>query len=66
MTLLAGFNMINGFYAKDGQVKFGPYEPELLDYLTMLNEWYDEGLIDPDFGTYAGWTYSRSTHQNAK
>jgi putative aldouronate transport system substrate-binding protein len=57
-ALLAGFNMINGFYAKDGQVKFGPYEPELLDYLTMLNEWYDEGLIDPDFGTYAGWAYT--------
>ncbi|MGI6577768.1 MAG: hypothetical protein ACOX1Q_07065 [Eubacteriales bacterium] len=60
-SLLAGFNLINGFFAKDGEVKFGPYEPELLDYLTMVNKWYSEGLIDPDFASYAGFAYFSET-----
>jgi ABC-type glycerol-3-phosphate transport system substrate-binding protein len=60
-ALLAGFNMINGFYAKDGQVKFGPYEPELLDYLTMLNEWYEtyvNTLSKKDLSPVCCWDYS--------
>lgn len=59
-SLLAGFNLINGFFAKDGEVKFGPYEPELLDYLTMVNKWYSEGLIDPDFASYASAYFSET------
>lgn len=38
-----------GYYVVDGQVKFGPYEPEFKEYLTTLNTWYTEGLLDPDF-----------------
>ncbi len=39
------------FYQKDGVVKYGPYEPEFKDYLTTMNKWYKEGLIDKDFAT---------------
>jgi len=60
-ALLAGFDLINGFFAKDGVVKYGPYEPELLGYLTMLNKWYSEGLIDPDYTSYAGFAYFSET-----
>lgn len=39
------------FYQNDGKVKFGPYEPAYKDYLTQMNIWYKEGLLDPDFAT---------------
>jgi len=35
----------------DGNVVFGPYEPVFEDFLTMMSQWYAEGLIDPDFAT---------------
>ena len=40
------------FYQVDGTVKFGPMEDSYLDYLTMLHQWYEEGLIWNDFVSY--------------
>jgi putative aldouronate transport system substrate-binding protein len=40
------------FYQVDGTVKFGPMEDEYYDYLVMLNQWYNEGLIWSDFYSY--------------
>lgn len=43
---------VNGkyaFYNDNGAVKFGPYTQEYKDYLTMMNQWYTEGLLDNDF-----------------
>ena len=40
------------FYQVDGEVKFGPMEDGFFDYLTMLNQWYEEGLIWSDFASY--------------
>lgn len=37
------------FYVTDGQVKFGWIEDGFLDYLTMMNQWYSEGLIGTDY-----------------
>jgi len=42
-------------YQVDGEVKFGALEPGFLEYLTMMNKWYSEGLIDPDFFMTTGW-----------
>lgn len=39
------------FYVDNGQVKYGPQEAGYKDYLKVLNEWYKEGLLDPDFAT---------------
>ncbi|WP_168120236.1 extracellular solute-binding protein [Paenibacillus sp. HB172176] len=39
------------FYQEEGKVKFGPYEDAYKDYLALLNSWYKEGLLDPDFAT---------------
>ncbi|NOU95782.1 extracellular solute-binding protein [Paenibacillus sp. LMG 31456] len=39
------------FYQDNGKIKYGPYEAAYKDYLTQLNAWYKEGLIDPDFAT---------------
>ncbi|GBG09116.1 hypothetical protein PAT3040_03746 [Paenibacillus agaridevorans] len=43
-----------GFYLDGGQVKYGPIEPGYKDYLTQLNAWYKDGLLDPDFATQDG------------
>lgn len=40
-----------GFINKDGKVVYGPIEPGYKEFLAKMNEWYEEGLIDPDFAT---------------
>lgn len=42
-----GFSM--PFYQEDGQVKFGPIEDGYYEYLKMVRQWYEEGLIYKDF-----------------
>lgn len=37
------------FFIKDGKVSFGPMDAGYVDYIHMMNSWYEEGLIDPDF-----------------
>ncbi|MCI9456718.1 MAG: extracellular solute-binding protein [Oscillospiraceae bacterium] len=34
---------------EDGKVVFAPFKPEFKDYLTTMNQWYTEGLIDPEY-----------------
>ncbi|MFD0961732.1 ABC transporter substrate-binding protein [Paenibacillus chungangensis] len=45
------FGIGTDFYRDNGVVKYGPIEPGYKEYLTLLNAWYEEGLIDPDFST---------------
>lgn len=42
------------FYLDNGKVKFGPIEPDFKEYLATMNQWYNEGLIAPEFSTYSG------------
>lgn len=37
------------FYQIDGTVYFAPLSDGFRTYLEMMNKWYTEGLIDPDF-----------------
>ena len=39
------------YYVEDNEVKCANAQPEWKEYLTVLNRWYDAGLIDPDFAT---------------
>ncbi len=47
--LTAGYGVVADFYQEDGKVKFGFLEDGMLDYLTMMNKWYSEGLLYHDF-----------------
>lgn len=39
-----------GFYVNgDNKIAFGFIEPEYKEFLTMINKWYKEGLIDPEY-----------------
>lgn len=52
---VAGFSNPNTtqvpFYQVDGRVEFGPIQDGYYEYLQMIKQWYDEGLIDKDFAT---------------
>jgi putative aldouronate transport system substrate-binding protein len=39
------------FLNKDGTIVYGPIEPGFKEFLTLMNQWYNEGLIDKDFAT---------------
>lgn len=47
--MASAFDIVDGFYVEDGDVKYGPIEPGYKDYLTTMNKWYAEGLLDPDY-----------------
>lgn len=53
-----------GFSQVEGKVKFGPAQPEFKDYLTRMNSWYKEGLLDPDFVTIDRKTFDAKVLQN--
>ena len=48
---MAGYGVAPYFYQVDGTVKYGPLEDGYKDYLTMMNRWWSEGLLDKDFAT---------------
>ena len=48
--LLNGYN-IGNYYQVDGQVRFGPMQPDFKEYLTMMNQWYNERLLSDSFLT---------------
>ncbi len=43
--LAGAFGIGNSFYVDNGSVHFGPYEQQYLEYLTLLNRWYTNGLL---------------------
>lgn len=51
---MAGFDTAPYFYQVDGVVKFGPLDDSYHDYLVMMNQWWQEGLLDRDFATRSG------------
>lgn len=46
------FGVGDSFYLDDnGQVQYGPLQPEYKEYLQLLKDWYAQGLLDPDFAS---------------
>ena len=37
------------YYEKDGKIVYGPIEDGAKEAVTLLNKWYEEGLLDPEF-----------------
>ncbi|WP_129724377.1 extracellular solute-binding protein [Xylanivirga thermophila] len=48
-AFIGAYGISSSFYQIDNKIKFGPIEPEYKEYLTEMNKWYNEGLIDKDF-----------------
>lgn len=48
---VSAYGIANGFYQIDGEVRFGPIQPEFKEYLAVMNKWYELGLLDQEFAT---------------
>ncbi len=59
LMLASTFNVTgaNGFFVDNGTVKYGPLEDGYEKYLTLMNDWYKKGLIDPDFAVQDSKTF---------
>jgi len=53
-AFLGAWGITDAFYQVDGQVHYGPIQPEFKEYLTTMSKWYAEGLIDPDYAATDG------------
>ena len=47
--VLSAYNIEPGMYVVDGEVRYGYVEPEMKDYLQLMNQWYSEGLLETEF-----------------
>lgn len=48
-SMVRAYNTMNGWYNKDGVATYGYVTPEFKEYLSEMNKWYSEGLIQQDF-----------------
>ena len=53
-SMSAGFNVGVKFYQIDNKVHYGPIEDGYKQYVAKMNDWYEKGLIDPDFASRDG------------
>lgn len=47
----AGFGVTGDFYNVDGKATYGPTQEGYKEFLVLMKDWYDKGLIDPEFMT---------------
>ena len=61
--ILSAFGVLQDFYLIDGgtEVGFGPMTHEYKEYLKLMQRWYAEGLIDPNFSSTSS-TYDLTNH----
>jgi len=48
---VSAYGIANEFYQVDGEVRFGPIQPEFKQYLELMSDWYSKGLLDPEFAS---------------
>ncbi len=53
------------FVNEEGKIAYGPIQDGLEDYLSTMNQWYQEGLIDKDFATMDS-AYKNSIHSQGE
>jgi hypothetical protein len=45
------YESANEWMHRNGKAAYGPIEPGYKDFLALLNKWYEDGILDPDFAT---------------
>lgn len=48
---VGAYGITTGMYHEGRTVKYGPMQPAFKAYLTLMNKWYEEGLLDKDYLT---------------
>ncbi len=61
--ILSAYGVTSDFYMNNGKVAYGPTTDAYKEYVTLMRDWYAEGLINPDFITNTGW-YLTSDNTN--
>jgi len=54
-SILSAYGVTSDFYMEGDKVAFGPTTEAYKTYLALMRDWYNEGLINPDFITNIGW-----------
>ena len=49
MDFITAYGIQEEFYQENGVIKYGPLEEGYRQYLEEMNQWYKEGLLDPNF-----------------
>lgn len=47
--MMSGFGLSEDWFQVDGQVQYAPIQDSFRDYLELMNNWYESGLISQDF-----------------
>lgn len=50
-AFIGAYGAVRGYYQDNGKVKYGMTDQAYKDYLTQMNKWYKDGLLDKDFAT---------------
>jgi putative aldouronate transport system substrate-binding protein len=53
-AFIGAYGLLMGYFQRDGEVVFGPAEPEYRDFLTEMNRWFVDGLLHPEYNTVSG------------
>jgi len=53
-AFMGAFGITSGFFKDQDTIKYGPFESAYKDFLTVMNRWYKNGLIDQDYVTVDG------------
>ncbi|MGL4738587.1 MAG: extracellular solute-binding protein [Cellulosilyticaceae bacterium] len=49
--MIPAYGITQKFYLEGDQVQYGAIQPEYKEFLTTMNRWYENGLIDSDFAS---------------
>ena len=51
---LGAWGIALDYYQENGIIKYGPLQPEFKDFIILMNKWYKEKLVDPDYAATDG------------
>lgn len=61
--ILSAYGITQDFYVNDGKIGFGPITDGYREYVTLMRDWFKEGLIDPNFvATESTWIRTANTY----
>ncbi len=53
---VSAYGVLGGMYQENGTVHYGPAEEGYKEYLKTMAQWFEEGLIDPNFTAFSEWS----------
>lgn len=57
---VGAYGITKGFYVEDDKIKYGSIESQYKEFLTTMNQWFNEKLLDNNFASLDGKTVDAS------